>query len=60
MSDCNIYDYKMMDASDFYVVPVFGGCGIPSSIPSNGSAYYSFKDAYGQCSTITYVRKSCE
>ena len=50
-----------MDANDFYVVPVFGGFGIPVSVPLSQVAkggYMRFKDAYGQCSTITYVRRS--
>lgn len=49
------------DASDFYVVPVFGGFGIPASVDParvHGNGYLTFGDAYGQCSTITYVKRS--
>jgi hypothetical protein len=46
-----------LDASDYYVVPVFGGSGIPSSSNSCGT-YLAFKDAYGMCETVTYVKKS--
>ena len=46
-----------VDASDYYVVPVFGGAGIPSSTNSC-STYMPFKDAYGMCESITYVKKS--
>lgn len=48
------------DASDYYVVPVFGGYGIPSSVKpyhTTGDGFFTFKDAYGCCSSITYVRK---
>jgi len=46
-----------LDAADYYVVPVFGGSGI---LASNGSCgtYMPFRDAYGTCETITYVKKS--
>lgn len=50
----------MDDASDYYVVPVFGGHGIPVFVDSAQKArggFLTFKDAYGTCSTITYVRK---
>jgi hypothetical protein len=50
----------MQDASDFYVVPVFGGFGIPVSTnpyKTTGQGFLTFKDAYGTCSTTTYVRK---
>lgn len=56
-------DYTMMDASDYYVVPVFGGFGIPVSVPpshTSGNGYLSFRDAYGHCSTVTYVKRSLE
>lgn len=46
-----------LDASDYYVVPVFGGSGIPSSNGGCGT-YMPFKEAYGMCETITYVKKS--
>jgi hypothetical protein len=46
-----------LDASDYYVVPVFGGSGIPSSNGHCGT-YMPFKEAYGTCETITYVKKS--
>jgi hypothetical protein len=47
-----------LDASDYYVVPVFGGAGISSSNGACAGTYMSFKDAYGMCETITYVKKS--
>ncbi len=52
--------YTMQDASDYYVVPVFGGFGIPvstSPYQTTGDGFLTFRDAYGTCSTITYVRK---
>ena len=45
-----------LDASDYYVVPVFGGAGMPAS--QGNCTYMPFKSAYGTCETITYVKKS--
>lgn len=45
-----------LDASDYYVVPVFGGSGIPAS--HGNCTYMPFRNAYGACETITYVKKS--
>lgn len=55
-----------MDARDFYygdtyVVPVFGGFGMSTeNVQPVKGGYLYFSDAYGKCSTVTYVKKSLE
>ena len=52
--------YTMGDAADYYVVPVFGGSGVPVFVSPYRRApggYLTFRDAYGPCSTVTYVRR---
>lgn len=56
-----------MDARDFYtdsyIVPVFGGFGLPvanSASKTVKGGYLYFGDAYGKCSTVTYVKKFVE
>lgn len=51
-----------MDAKDVFIVPVFGGYGMPSQVPPHRlvkGGYTRFKDAYnGQDQIVTYVRRT--
>lgn len=53
-----------MDAKDFYIVPVFGGLGKPSTVPLESvvkGGYVRYMDAYSNdANVVTYIKRTIE